>query len=192
MGGRAARWWGQILKRPHTLPDVWDPPSKDTGMGLQVSRSFTPCFLPNIFFSNYYCTQGYTQKSDFSLHTFPGSAIILRIGALAQLGERKVRNLEVRGSIPLCSTRPKAGTHAGFDRVGAFLCAKIPVKVISKAIHLTAGKDVNWAGGSGNILPEAKILTRPYGILFSSCVLYTHQKDLAIKPGPILRFPTPD
>ena len=25
-------------------------------------------------------------------------------GALAQLGERKVRNLEVRGSIPLCST----------------------------------------------------------------------------------------
>ena len=26
-------------------------------------------------------------------------------GALAQLGERKVRNLEVRGSIPLCSTK---------------------------------------------------------------------------------------
>ena len=30
-----------------------------------------------------------------------------RIGALAQLGERKVRNLEVRGSIPLCSTNDK-------------------------------------------------------------------------------------
>ena len=29
---------------------------------------------------------------------------MLDIGALAQLGERKVRNLEVRGSIPLCST----------------------------------------------------------------------------------------
>ena len=26
-------------------------------------------------------------------------------GVLAQLGERKVRNLEVRGSIPLCSTK---------------------------------------------------------------------------------------
>ncbi len=25
-------------------------------------------------------------------------------GVLAQLGERKVRNLEARGSIPLCST----------------------------------------------------------------------------------------
>lgn len=29
---------------------------------------------------------------------------MLDVGALAQLGERKVRNLEVRGSIPLCST----------------------------------------------------------------------------------------
>ena len=29
--------------------------------------------------------------------------IFIRDGALAQLGERKVRNLEVRGSIPLCS-----------------------------------------------------------------------------------------
>ena len=46
----------------------------------------------------------------WSLHTFPGSAIILRIGALAQLGERKVRNLEVRGSIPLCSTTYQAET----------------------------------------------------------------------------------
>ena len=81
---------------------------------MQVSRSFTPCFLPNIFFSNYYCTQGYTQKSDFSLHTFPGSAIILRIGALAQLGERKVRNLEVRGSIPLCSTTYQTETACRF------------------------------------------------------------------------------
>ena len=26
-------------------------------------------------------------------------------GVLAQLGERQVRNLEVRGSIPLCSTK---------------------------------------------------------------------------------------
>ncbi len=29
---------------------------------------------------------------------------LLKDGALAQLGERKVRNLEARGSIPLCST----------------------------------------------------------------------------------------
>ena len=28
-------------------------------------------------------------------------------GVLAQLGERKVRNIEVRGSIPLCSTKFK-------------------------------------------------------------------------------------
>lgn len=28
------------------------------------------------------------------------------LGAVAQLGERVVRNDEVRGSIPLCSTRP--------------------------------------------------------------------------------------
>ena len=27
------------------------------------------------------------------------------LGVLAQLGERQVRNLEVRGSIPLCSTK---------------------------------------------------------------------------------------
>jgi hypothetical protein len=27
-------------------------------------------------------------------------------GAVAQLGERYVRNVEVRGSIPLCSTSP--------------------------------------------------------------------------------------
>lgn len=56
---------------------------------------------PLLFFNTCYCT----QKSDSSLHTFWRSAIILRIGALAQLGERKVRNLEVRGSIPLCSTK---------------------------------------------------------------------------------------
>src|SRR5688572_211147 len=29
----------------------------------------------------------------------------VRVGAVAQLGERRVRNAEVRGSIPLCSTR---------------------------------------------------------------------------------------
>ena len=40
----------------------------------------------------------------FLLREFRERAIILTIGALAQLGERKVRNLEVRGSIPLCST----------------------------------------------------------------------------------------
>ena len=51
-------------------------------------------------------------------------------GVLAQLGERKVRNLEVRGSIPLCSTRPKASIHAGFDRVDAFLFAKNLIRVI--------------------------------------------------------------
>ena len=30
-----------------------------------------------------------------------------RIGAVAQLGERRVRNAEVRGSIPLGSTKPE-------------------------------------------------------------------------------------
>ena len=29
----------------------------------------------------------------------------IRIGAVAQLGERQVRNLEVVGSIPICSTK---------------------------------------------------------------------------------------
>ena len=33
-------------------------------------------------------------------------------GVLAQLGERKVRNLEVRGSIPLCSTK---GQYVGLS-----------------------------------------------------------------------------
>ena len=33
-------------------------------------------------------------------------------GALAQLGERQVRNLEVRGSIPLCSTTGYSGQSA--------------------------------------------------------------------------------
>ena len=33
-----------------------------------------------------------------------GHIFIIVYGALAQLGERQVRNLEVRGSIPLCST----------------------------------------------------------------------------------------
>lgn len=70
---------------------------------------------------------------DFSLHTPWRSGIILCIGALAQLGERKVRNLEVRGSIPLCSTNSKASIHAGFDRVGVFfVCRKScggPLKV---------------------------------------------------------------
>lgn len=36
------------------------------------------------------------------------------IGALAQLGERKVRNLEVRGSIPLCSTTYQTETAFRF------------------------------------------------------------------------------
>ncbi len=36
--------------------------------------------------------------------TRPTSYNVYRCGALAQLGERKVRNLEARGSIPLRST----------------------------------------------------------------------------------------
>lgn len=40
-------------------------------------------------------------------------------GALAQLGERKVRNLEARGSIPLCSTRTFKGS--GSNRNPFFL-----------------------------------------------------------------------
>jgi hypothetical protein len=35
-------------------------------------------------------------------------ALELRDGAVAQLGERRVRNAKVRGSIPLGSTRPRA------------------------------------------------------------------------------------
>jgi hypothetical protein len=35
---------------------------------------------------------------------------VRRFGAVAQLGERRVRNAEVRGSIPLGSTNPAAGT----------------------------------------------------------------------------------
>ena len=38
----------------------------------------------------------FRQISDGFCESYPG--------VLAQLGERKVRNLEVRGSIPLCST----------------------------------------------------------------------------------------
>lgn len=37
-------------------------------------------------------------------------------GALAQQGERQVRNLEVRGSIPLCSTKQcKSEPFIGFE-----------------------------------------------------------------------------
>ncbi len=43
-----------------------------------------------------------------------------RIGALAQLGERKVRNLEVRGSIPLCSTNYKMVIPTHSPCVGIF------------------------------------------------------------------------
>jgi hypothetical protein len=39
-------------------------------------------------------------------------AIVSRFGAVAQLGERSVRNAEVRGSIPLGSTA-KAINHRG-------------------------------------------------------------------------------
>ena len=35
-------------------------------------------------------------------------------GALAQLGERQVRNLEVEGSIPLCSIRPETTGNSVF------------------------------------------------------------------------------
>ena len=39
----------------------------------------------------------------------------MRYGALAQLGERKVRNLEARGSIPLRSTiKAKSSSMGGF------------------------------------------------------------------------------
>ncbi len=37
-------------------------------------------------------------------------------GVLAQLGERKVRNLEVRGSIPLYSTKQGSDEHLFFQR----------------------------------------------------------------------------
>ena len=43
-----------------------------------------------------------------------------RIGALAQLGERKVRNLEVRGSIPLCSTNDEMQIPTHCSCVGIF------------------------------------------------------------------------
>ena len=38
-------------------------------------------------------------------HVYNDKAIFRRCGALAQLGERLVRNEEVGGSIPLCSTK---------------------------------------------------------------------------------------
>jgi hypothetical protein len=37
----------------------------------------------------------------------PGKEFKLREGAVAQLGERRVRNAKVRGSIPLGSTTPR-------------------------------------------------------------------------------------
>ena len=43
--------------------------------------------------------KGANPKCALACHDFPG-----RIGAVAQLGERRVRNAEVRGSIPLGST----------------------------------------------------------------------------------------
>ena len=48
------------------------------------------------------------------------SAVFLNLkiqyGPLAQLGERQVRNLEVRGSIPLCSTNRVLDEHLLFRR----------------------------------------------------------------------------
>ena len=40
-----------------------------------------------------------------------------KVGAVAQLGERLVRNEEVSGSIPLGSTNPKAPTNRHFCRM---------------------------------------------------------------------------
>jgi hypothetical protein len=38
---------------------------------------------------------------------------ILSDGAVAQLGERHVRNVQVGGSSPLCSTKNERGGHVG-------------------------------------------------------------------------------
>ena len=42
----------------------------------------------------------------------------IRIGAVAQLGERQVRNLEVVGSIPICSTTSFPDRNIGRARRG--------------------------------------------------------------------------
>ena len=55
------------------------------------------------------------------LPRFPG-----RIGAVAQLGERRVRNAEVRGSIPLGSTSVQASECEGLRRLWV-MCAIIRV-----------------------------------------------------------------
>ena len=39
------------------------------------------------------------------------------IGAVAQSGERHVRNVEVRGSIPLGSTKPKNQCQRGYRAI---------------------------------------------------------------------------
>ena len=53
----------------------------------------------------------------------PGTASKTRIGAVAQLGERRVRNAEVRGSIPLGSTKR---LHQGTpDRLASTVLCKI-------------------------------------------------------------------
>ena len=48
----------------------------------------------------------YSEEIGEFLTRFQARLIIKRQGALAQLGERCVRNAEVRGSSPLCSTIP--------------------------------------------------------------------------------------
>src|SRR5438067_11363999 len=46
----------------------------------------------------------------------PNASMTATDGAVAQLGERRVRNAKVRGSIPLGSTNPSGPLTNGFSR----------------------------------------------------------------------------
>ena len=53
---------------------------------------------------------------DARVHVYNDKAIFRRFGALAQLGERLVRNEEVGGSIPLCSTKQQTVSESHLPR----------------------------------------------------------------------------
>ena len=80
-------------------------------------------------------------KSEYSKRA--GRACAAEYGVLAQLGERKVRNLEVRGSIPLYSTMQKALAFASafcndVCPVGQMICAShmmLPSAMMCPAGH---------------------------------------------------------
>ena len=62
-------------------------------------------------------------------------------GVLAQLGERKVRNLEVRGSIPLYSTKPRNSSKAW---IPLFLFIIFCVKQVFASLFPGCFPGFNW------------------------------------------------